>query len=33
MSSFAKTLAARVEDYLTLRRSLGYSFQKQAATL
>lgn len=33
MSSFAKALAARVEDYLTLRRSLGYSFQKQAATL
>jgi integrase len=33
MSSFARTLATRVEDYITLRRSLGYSFQKQAATL
>jgi integrase len=33
MSSFAKTLADRVEDYITLRRSLGYSFHKQASTL
>ncbi len=33
MSSFARTLATRVEGYITLRRSLGYSFQKQAATL
>ena len=33
MSSFARTLATRVEDYITLRRSLGYSFQEQAATL
>ena len=33
MSSFARTLAIRVEDYITLRRSLGYAFQKQAATL
>ena len=33
MSSFARTLANKVEDYVTLRRSLGYAFQKQAATL
>jgi len=33
MSSFARILATRVESYITLRRSLGYSFQKQAATL
>jgi integrase len=33
MSSFARALATRVEDYITLRRSLGYFFQKQAATL
>lgn len=33
MSGFARTLADRVEGYITLRRSLGYSFQKQAATL
>jgi integrase len=33
MSSFARTLAIRVEDYVTLRRSLGYAFQKQAPTL
>jgi integrase len=33
MSSFARTLATRVEDYVTLRRSLGYSFEKQAGTL
>jgi integrase len=33
MSSFARTLAIKVEDYVTLRRSLGYAFQKQAATL
>jgi integrase len=26
-------LAAKVEDYVALRRSLGYAFQKQAATL
>lgn len=33
MSSFARTLAIKVEDYVTLRRSLGYAFRKQAATL
>jgi integrase len=33
MSSFARTLAIKVEDYVALRRSLGYAFQKQAATL
>ena len=33
MSSFARALAIKVEDYVTLRRSLGYAFQKQAATL
>ena len=33
MNRFARTLATRVEDYVTLRRSLGYSFQKQAGTL
>ena len=33
MSSFARILAIKVEDYITLRRSLGYSFRKQAATL
>jgi hypothetical protein len=33
MSSFAKRLTERVEDYITLRRSLGYSFQKQASIL
>jgi len=33
MSSFAKTLTGQVEDYITLRRSLGYSFYKQASTL
>ena len=33
MSSFTRTLAIKVEDYVTLRRSLGYAFQKQAATL
>jgi len=33
MTSFADTLAQRVEGYTTLRRSLGYSFQKQASTL
>ena len=33
MSSFARILANKVEDYITLRRSLGYAFQKQAATL
>ena len=29
MSSFARTLAIKVEDYVTLRRSLGYAFQKR----
>ena len=29
MSSFAKTLADRVEGYIALRRSLGYAFHKQ----
>ena len=29
MSSFAKTLAERVEGYIALRRSLGYSFNKR----
>jgi len=33
MRTFAKTLAARVEGYIKLRRSLGYAFHKQAATL
>ena len=33
MSSFAKELADRVESYITLRHSLGYAFQKQAAIL
>ena len=33
MSSFAKTLADKVEGYIALRRSLGYAFQKQASTL
>lgn len=33
MSSFAEMLTNKVEDYIALRRSLGYSFQKQAATL
>ena len=33
MSSFERTLAIKVEDYVTLRQSLGYAFQKQAATL
>lgn len=33
MSSFAKTLADRVEAYITLRRSLGYSLRKQAGIL
>lgn len=33
MSAFAKILAEKVESYIELRRSLGYSFKKQAATL
>ena len=33
MSAFAKILADKVESYIELRRSLGYSFKKQAATL
>ena len=33
MNAFAKTLADRVEGYITLRRSLGYAFRKQAAIL
>ena len=33
MSGFARTLAVKVEDYIALRRSLGYAFRKQAATL
>ncbi len=33
MSSFVKELTDRVEGYITLRRSLGYAFQKQAAIL
>jgi integrase len=33
MSSFTMALADRVEGYIILRRSLGYSFLKQAATL
>ncbi|MGH7074075.1 MAG: tyrosine-type recombinase/integrase [Stellaceae bacterium] len=33
MSTFAKTLANRVEGYIALRRSLGYAFQKQASIL
>jgi integrase len=33
MSAFAKILAEKIESYIALRRSLGYSFKKQAATL
>jgi lipopolysaccharide/colanic/teichoic acid biosynthesis glycosyltransferase len=33
MSAFAKILTEKVESYIDLRRSLGYSFRKQAATL
>ena len=33
MSDFATTLADRVEGYVTLRRSLGYSLENQAAIL
>jgi integrase len=33
MSAFAKILAEKVESYIELRRSLGYAFKKQAATL
>jgi integrase len=33
MSAFARILAEKVESYIELRRSLGYSFKKQAATL
>jgi integrase len=33
MSSFAKMLTDRVEAYINLRRSLGYSFHKQASVL
>jgi len=33
MTSFAKTLADRVEGFTILRRSLGYSFQKQVSVL
>lgn len=33
MSTFASTVAASVEGYITLRRALGYQFRKQAALL
>lgn len=33
MSGFAERLANHVEGYIALRRSLGYAFDKQAATL
>ena len=33
MSAFAKILVEKVESYIELRRSLGYSFKKQAAIL
>jgi len=33
MTRFAETLTDRVEGYIALRRSLGYAFCKQAATL
>jgi hypothetical protein len=33
ITSFAKTLSDRVEGFITIRRSLGYSFQKQASVL
>ncbi|HJU17250.1 MAG TPA: tyrosine-type recombinase/integrase [Stellaceae bacterium] len=33
MSAFARTLADKVEGYITLRRALGYAFRKQAAIL
>ncbi len=33
MSTFATTLAKRMEGYIALHRSLGYQFRKQAASL
>lgn len=33
MKDFANTLEKRIESYIELRRSLGYAFSKQAATL
>ena len=33
MNDFAKILAEKIERYIALRRLLGYSFKKQAATL
>jgi hypothetical protein len=33
MSTFAGILAGKVETYIELRHSLGYSFKKQAGTL
>ena len=33
MNIFAKELAEKVQSYIELRRSLGYAFKKQAATL
>jgi hypothetical protein len=33
MSVFAKMLVEKVQIYIELRRSLGYAFEKQAATL
>lgn len=33
MSGFLRLLTARIDEYVRLRRSLGYAFRKQAATL
>jgi integrase len=33
MNDFPSTLAQRIESYVALKRSLGYAFRKQAATL
>lgn len=33
MSTFSKMLAEKIENYVELRRSLGYGFKKQAGTL
>jgi len=33
MSAFAQLVSDKVDEYVQLRRSLGYTFQKQAATL
>jgi integrase len=33
VNSFARLLAAKIDDYIRLRRSLGYSFESQGSTL